>query len=70
MQMRGSSPANRKGNPTSIPSRWISWKISSFLTQRHPESRANALNTSRESNKSIAFLCLYPGTIALDRSDS
>jgi hypothetical protein len=64
-QIRRSSRANRKVNPTCIPSRWISLKISSFLTQRNPKSQANALNTSRESIKSVLHSFVYVRVLSL-----
>lgn len=63
--MKGSSPANRKVNPTCVPSRWISLKISSFLSQRNPESQSNVLNTSRESIKSALHSFVYVRVLSL-----
>ena len=54
-----------KVNPTCVPSRWISLKISSFLSQRNPESQSKVLNTSRESIKSALHSFVYIRVLSL-----
>jgi hypothetical protein len=57
-----------KVNPTCVPSRWTSLKISSFLSQRNPESR-ESIKSALHSFVYIRVLSLSTGLI-LERAFS